>query len=175
MDRANDEASGIYQGRQLSPLMASRVALPGHRMENWDTYDPFKERGPGKFRALKLPHTQVLSLIRILYNKRFRLVGKENDLKYSIMVGQRCVRFCTNCCKTFVTLQWRNNGRDSVSNHLPYDCLLNRLFRRRSTKTSKLRVTGLCAGNSPGIGEFPAQMTSDAENVSIWWRHHEFL
>ena len=33
--------------------------------------------------------------------------------------------------------------------------------------------TGLCAGNSPGTGEFPAQMASDAENVSIWWRHHD--
>ena len=32
-----------------------------------------------------------------------------------------------------------------------------------SKKTSKLRVTGLCAGNSPGTGEFPAQMASDAE------------
>ena len=49
----------------------------------------------------------------------------------------------------------------------------NRLFRRRSKKTSKLRVTGLCAGNSPGTGEFPAQMASNAENVSISWRHHE--
>ena len=47
-----------------------------------------------------------------------------------------------------------------------------RLFRRRSKKTSKLRVTGLCAGNSPGTGEFAAQMASFAENVSIWWRHH---
>ena len=47
-------------------------------------------------------------------------------------------------------LRWRHNGRDSVSNHQPHDCLLNRLFRRRSKKTSKLRVTGLCAGNSPG-------------------------
>ena len=36
----------------------------------------------------------------------------------------------------------------------------------------KLRVTGLCAGNLPGTGEFPAQMASNAENVSIWWRHH---
>ena len=36
-----------------------------------------------------------------------------------------------------------------------------------------LHVTGLCAGNSPGTGEFPAQMASYAENVSIWWRHHE--
>ena len=48
------------------------------------------------------------------------------------------------------TLQWRHNGRDGVSNHQPHDCLLNRLFRRWSKKTSKLRVTGLSAGNSPG-------------------------
>ena len=69
-------------------------------------------------------------------------------------------------------LQWRHNGPDSVSNHQPHHCLLNRLFRRRSKKTSKLRVTGLCAGNSPETGQFPAQMASYAENVSIWWRHH---
>ena len=43
-------------------------------------------------------------------------------------------------------LKWRHNGRDSVSNHRPHDCLLKRLFRRRSKKTSKPRVTGLCAG-----------------------------
>ena len=39
-------------------------------------------------------------------------------------------------------------------------------------KTSKLRVTGICAGNSPVTGEFPTQMTTHVENVSIWWRHH---
>ena len=67
-------------------------------------------------------------------------------------------------CYTFLnTLQWRHNGRDSVSNHQPHDCLLNRLFRRRSNKTSKLRVTGLCVGNSPETGEFPAQMASNAD------------
>ena len=44
--------------------------------------------------------------------------------------------------------------------------------RRRSKKTSKVRVTGLCEGNSPVTGEFPAQKASNAENVSIWWRHH---
>ena len=71
------------------------------------------------------------------------------------------------------SLQWRHDGRDTVSNHQPHDCLLNRLFRRRSKKTSKFRVTGLCAGNSSGIGEFPAQRASNAENVSIWWRHHD--
>ena len=78
-----------------------------------------------------------------------------------------------NDMETIYTLQWRHNGRDSVSKNQPYDCFLNRLFRHRSKKTSKLRVTGLCAGNSPKAGEFPAQMASNAENVSIWWRHHE--
>ena len=47
--------------------------------------------------------------------------------------------------------------------------------RRRSKKTSKLRVTGLCAGNSTVTGEFPTQSVSIAENVSIWWRHHDIL
>ena len=70
------------------------------------------------------------------------------------------------------SLQWRHNGSVSVSNHQPHDCFLNRLFRRRSKETSKLRVTGLCEGNSPGTGEFPAQMASYAENVSIGRRHH---
>ena len=69
-------------------------------------------------------------------------------------------------------LQWRHNGPHGVPNHQPYNCLLNRLFMRRSKKTSKLRVTGLCAGNPPVTGEFPAQMASNAKNVSIWWRHH---
>ena len=34
----------------------------------------------------------------------------------------------------YFPLRWRHNGRDSVSNHQPHDCLLNRLFRRRSKK-----------------------------------------
>ena len=70
------------------------------------------------------------------------------------------------------TLPWRHNGRDGVSSHQPYDCLLDHLFRRRSKKTSKIPITGLCAGNSPVTGDFPAQSASNAENISIWWRHH---
>ena len=72
----------------------------------------------------------------------------------------------------YIPLRWRHNDGDSVSNHQLHDCLLSRLFGRTSKKTSKLRVTGLCVGNSPWTGEFPAQMASNAENVSIWWRHH---
>ena len=71
------------------------------------------------------------------------------------------------------SLQWRHNGRDSVSNHQPCECLLSRLIRRKSKKTSRLRVTGLYAGNSPETGDFPAQRASNAENVTIWWRHHD--
>ena len=55
-----------------------------------------------------------------------------------------------------ITLQWRHNEHDGVSNHQPDDGLLKHLFRRRSTKISKLHVTGLCAWNSPVTGEFPA-------------------
>ena len=72
-----------------------------------------------------------------------------------------------------ITLQCRHDGHDSVSNDQPHDSLPNRLFRRESKKISKLRVTGLCAGNSPETGKFPAQMASNGENVSIWWRHHD--
>ena len=68
--------------------------------------------------------------------------------------------------------QWRHNELDGVPDHQLHDCLLNRLFMRRSKKTSKIRVTGLGEGNSPVTGEFPAQRASNAENVSIWWRHH---
>ena len=45
--------------------------------------------------------------------------------------------------------------------------------RRRSKKTLTIRVTGHCKGNSAVTREFPAQSASAAENVSIWWRHHD--
>ena len=64
------------------------------------------------------------------------------------------------------SLHWRHNEGDRVSNHQPHDCLLNRLFKRRS-KPSKFRVRGIHRWSV-----FPAQRASNAENVSIWWRHH---
>ena len=82
-------------------------------------------------------------------------------------ISQVFFKITTLILMTTVTSLWRHNGHDGVSNHQPHDCLLNCLFSRRSKQTSKLRVTGLCAGNSPGTGEFPAQMASNAENVSI--------
>ena len=77
-----------------------------------------------------------------------------NVLRYipdnGLLLIQPQVIAWTNGDQDLSTSRWRHDGRDSVSNHQPHDCLLNRLFRRRSKKTSKLRVTGLCAGNSPG-------------------------
>ena len=91
--------------------------------------------------------------------------------------------FPTKCvCAMHTRIHYSNNECNGVSNHRRLDCLLNCLFMRRSKRTSKLRVTGLCEGNLPVLGEFPAvtgefpsQRASNAETVSIWWRHLEYI
>ena len=66
-------------------------------------------------------------------------------------------------------LQWRHNERDGVSNHRSSVC------SGADQRKHQFRVTGLCEGNLPVTGGFPSQRASDAENVSIWWRHHGFV
>ena len=66
-------------------------------------------------------------------------------------------------------------SHSEICRKFSHDCLLSRLFRRKSKKTSKLRVTGLCAGNSPVTREFPTQRTRKAENDCtndglVYWR-----
>ena len=77
--------------------------------------------------------------------------------KYSLKWN--CLHFDTfiigsteSCRNASFQLQWRHNERDGASNHQRLNCLLN-LFGRRSKKTTKLRVTGLCVGNPPLTGE----------------------
>ena len=107
------------------------------------------------------------------YRHRWSMMCVNATLLLVLLVNLLCVLDFHVCCQIGLTpLHWRHNGCDSVSNHQPHHHLLNRLFRRRTKETSKLRVTGLCVGNSPETGEFPAQMASNAENVSIWWRYH---
>ena len=138
---------------------------------------------PTVYRACDYVSMLVLKLIQV--NKRgpwFPLFPKSLKHGKSTSVHVDCPNQCwsrsltsgliTRTLFSWRSLRWRHNGRDGVSNHHPHLCLLNRLFRCRSKKTSNLRVTGLCAGNSPETSEFPAQMASNAENVSIWWRHH---
>ena len=71
-----------------------------------------------------------------------------------------------------VTSYWARLRLKSPTLRL-FTYLLNCLIRRRSKKTSELCVTGISVGNSPVIGEYPVQLASNAENVSIWWRHHD--
>ena len=132
-------------------------------------------------------HVEVLHVVMIGIWKAIKIISKTHHSwqwrHMSVMASQiaSTVTVCSQVCSGLlhrkhqtdvadVSLLWRHNGHDGVSNRQPHDSLLNRLLRRRSKKTSKLRVTG-CVGNSPGTGEFPAQMASNAENVSIWWRH----
>ena len=113
--------------------------------------------------GIQRPDNSAYSILRLL------MIRRRN---HAIVLDKLVRNIPVSAPEVIDALQWRHNGRNGVSNHQPRDCLLNRLFRRRSKKTPKLRVTGLCVGNSPVTGEFPTLMASNAENVSIWWRHH---
>ena len=81
-----------------------------------------------------------------------------------------CIRMYSSSVVMTTPLQCRQNERDGVSNHRRLDCLLNCLFKCRSKKASKLRVTGLCEGN--WAVDSPSQRDRKVGIVSIWWRHH---
>ena len=70
-----------------------------------------------------------------------------------------------NCAPRRNHKKWRHYEHDGVSNHRHLESLFNRLCGRRSNKTSKLRVAGLCEGNPPVTGGFPSQSASNAEKV----------
>ena len=74
------------------------------------------------------------------------IVGSRDQWYFPSIFPLTVPRGALTAGKLPAALRWRHIGRDSVSNHLPHDCLLNRLFRRRSKKTSNLRVTGLLRG-----------------------------
>ena len=65
------------------------------------------------------------------------------------------------------SLHWRHNECDGISNHRRLDCLLNLLFGRRSKKTSKLRVTGICEGNSPVTINLKCMMSEICKSVAV--------
>ena len=89
-----------------------------------------------------IPKSEIGPIVGRLYTGHSRL---------SALVFSSSWHICGwGLAQTYLALQWRHNDHDGVSNHQPHGCLLNRLFRRRSKKTSKLRVTGICVGNSPG-------------------------
>ena len=78
-----------------------------------------------------------------------------------------------------ISLQWRHNERGGVSNHRRRDCFPNHMFKRRSKKTPKLRVTGLCEGNPPVAGGFPHKGPVTRKmlpvDVIMWSKFHKRL
>ena len=141
---------------------------------------------------LRLIYTNICSSRKIQCRCRVQvhiaLVSRSNNTKYTsrlmyfdILVGKiLCIYiFLYILCYMGVIMEhekslllWRHNERDGFQITSLTIVYLTVYSRRRSKKTSKLRVTGLCDGNSPVTGDFPAQRASNAENVSIWWRHH---
>ena len=78
------------------------------------------------------------------------------------------------------SLHWCHNDHDGISNHQPHGCLLNHSFRCRSKKTSKLRFTGLCAGNSPGPVNSPhkgpvTRKMFTFDDVIMYWLNSFFF
>ena len=66
-------------------------------------------------------------------------------------------------------LQWRHNERDGVSNRRRLHCLLNRLLRRRSKKTSLAPVRGIHRWpvDSPHEGTVTRKMLDDVIMYSV--------
>ena len=77
-----------------------------------------------------------------IYSKQFTFMLEQkssvNPLHAEILWGNRKNSFCQ---LSTLTLQRHHNEHHGVSNHQHLDCLLNRLFRFTSQKTSKLRAS----------------------------------
>ena len=92
-------------------------------------------------------HERKKKYFRVIFSISMR---QKRQMKSKVSLINLIFQITTVLNMNYISLRWRHNDHDGVSNHQPHGCLLNRLFRRRSKKTSKLRVTGLCVGNSPG-------------------------
>ena len=105
--------------------------------------------------CLIIPQIELLNICTIMLSNRAMFCDEERAI---------CI---------FAPLQWRHNGRDSVSNHQPLDCLLNCLFKAQIKENIKVPRHWPLWGELTCDRGFPAQRVSNAENVSIWWRHHD--
>ena len=71
-----------------------------------------------------------------------------------------------------MSLQWRHNECDGVSNHWRLEYLLYHLFRCRSKRASKLCAIGLCEGNPPVTSGFSSQRAHVMTSPS-WWNNNK--
>ena len=116
----------------------------------------------------------ILLPIRMFVYGYWWWYGVQHTLcKYAVIQMSTGIRSVLATSGYFKRL-WRNNERDGVSNHRHPWCLLNRLFRRRSKKTSKLCVIGLCEGNpsvtsgSPHKGPTMRKMFPFDDVIMYW-------
>ena len=75
-------------------------------------------------------------------------ISKPAAVRHNTLLINNCIYAVQHNART---PQWRHNDHDCVSNDQRFNCFHNRLFRRRSKKTSKIRAPVLCEGNPPVI------------------------
>ena len=110
--------------------------------------------------------TEPIGVTRPQWVYRITLLISKLSPKYSF-------RFFKLSCRDTLVRHYSDVIMDPMASQITsLTIVYSTVIQARSKKTSKLRVTGLCVGNSPVTGEFPVQMASNAENVSIWWHHH---
>ena len=96
----------------------------------------------------------------------------QSGVIYTYIYNKINVYIHTCVLYVLIVWQWFHNERDDVSNHLCLRCLINCWFRHRQKKTLKLRVTGFVRRIHRRLVNSPHKKASNAENVSISWRHH---
>ena len=134
----------VIMAKYYLPLLIYQDLLPPNKFGPSDAY----------MRLQTVPSSVQVKPF-CLFGATTVLVYCHLDLQVTKMLSSKYRSFCFSRGMLLCTIKLRHNERDGISNHQPHGCLLKRLFRRRSRKTSKLRVTGLFAGNSPVTGEFP--------------------
>ena len=137
---------------------------PAASVQLWLNSSPYG-KFPKLFSYIKVKRTPIKSLRHLIINY-WRLLFPWSNSYHLVNVAVTASRYNLNSMSE--SLQWRYNELDGVSNHQPHECLLNRWFRRRSKKTSKLRVTGLCAGNSPVTGPVTRKMFPFDDVIMLW-------
>ena len=78
--------------------------------------------------AMSLSSSNILDISITLVYQKISYRWCSDDITFL------CSQHIIQLLSPHISLQWRHNGRDSVSNHQPHDCLLKRVFRCRSKK-----------------------------------------
>ena len=123
---------------------------------------------------------QMMSPARERYQNGNRLGTKQI---YPLIITVRAdVLAVISQALRLVLTQWRSTSSYGITLTSQWAWLrlkspASRLFTQPfvQTQIKKIPATrhwGFCEWNSPLTSEFSTQRASDAENVSIWWRHH---